>query len=426
MTASLLTRTARVGVPLALLLAAGPLAAHDFWIVPDAFQIAAGSALTVRTVTGTKFPTSESAVAADRLAEVRLLGASPSIDETLRDFTISGKSLVIQHRPTAAGQRVIAVSLVPSTRRMLGEAFVRYLRLEGAAALADRLSREGHVPTDSITMRSVKYAKTLVEVGTGGPRAFSRSTSHPLEFMPLDDPSALRPGATFNIRVVAHGRAVAGAEVHVGRALAQGDPAAPALTLTADQDGIVHVPLVQAGLWNVRTASAEPSASAPGTWDVSWTTFVFSTGTAPGTLAPTGAAASATSATIPEVTTAAATVAAFHAALARGDSGAAVAMLAADVVVAESGELQSLAEYRGHHLAADIAFARAIPLLRTVAATGAMGDAAWVTATTVANGQFNGRAVRSSGAELMVLSRDGSAAPWRIRAIHWSSRRVAP
>ena len=35
-------------------------------------------------------------------------------------------------------------------------------------------------------------------------------------------------------------------------------------------------------------------------------------------------------------------------------------------------------------------------------------------------GQFNGRAVNSTGAELMVLTKSGAG--WLIRAIHWSSR----
>ena len=50
------------------------------------------------------------------------------------------------------------------------------------------------------------------------------------------------------------------------------------------------------------------------------------------------------------------------------------------------------------------------------------GDAAWVTSTSTTVGSFNGRAVNSTGAELMVLSKD-TAGEWRIRAIHWSSHR---
>lgn len=115
-----------------------------------------------------------------------------------------------------------------------------------------------------------------------------------------------------------------------------------------------------------------------------------------------------------------AAVAAFHGALARGDSTAALALLAPDAVVLESGDLETREEYRSHHLPADIAFMRAVPSTGEPPRVIISGDVAWVTATTRSAGTFQGRPVNSQNAELMVLSRD--SAGWRIRAIHWSSR----
>jgi ketosteroid isomerase-like protein len=117
-----------------------------------------------------------------------------------------------------------------------------------------------------------------------------------------------------------------------------------------------------------------------------------------------------------------ATVAAFHAALAAGDSAGALALLAPDAIVLESGELETRAEYAAHHLAADIEFSRAVPSERVVTLVRQDGAVAWVAATSTARGTFRDRAVASQGAELMVLSRTNAG--WRIRAIHWSSRRI--
>lgn len=117
---------------------------------------------------------------------------------------------------------------------------------------------------------------------------------------------------------------------------------------------------------------------------------------------------------------AAAAVAAFHEALARGDSTAALALLAPDAVILESGDLETLAEYRSHHLPADIAFVRAVPSTGEAPTVVLAGNIAWVTSTSRSAGTFQGRAVNSQNAELMVLSRDSGG--WRIRAIHWSSR----
>lgn len=117
----------------------------------------------------------------------------------------------------------------------------------------------------------------------------------------------------------------------------------------------------------------------------------------------------------------ASTVARFHAALAAADSAGALALLAPDVEVLESGERETRAEYRAHHLAADVEFARAVPSERGPTRMRVRGDVAWTSATSVTRGIFRGRAVNTAGAESMVLVR--TPAGWRITAIHWSSHR---
>lgn len=111
----------------------------------------------------------------------------------------------------------------------------------------------------------------------------------------------------------------------------------------------------------------------------------------------------------------------FHAALARGDSAGAAALLGESAVVLEGGDYETRSDYLRHHLPADIAFARAVPSTRQIRNVTQAGSAAWVTSTSRATGTFNGRPVDSEGAELMVLAR--TTAGWRITAIHWSSHR---
>ena len=119
-----------------------------------------------------------------------------------------------------------------------------------------------------------------------------------------------------------------------------------------------------------------------------------------------------------------ATVRGFHDALQRGDSLAALRFLAPDVRVLESGGIEDLAEYRAHHLAADIAFSMAVPSTTSEPAVSVEGNTAWVSSTSRTTGTFRDRQINSAGAELMVLTR--TAEGWRIRAIHWSSRNVRP
>lgn len=137
-----------------------------------------------------------------------------------------------------------------------------------------------------------------------------------------------------------------------------------------------------------------------------------------------GAETSGPSTTVADSTEVLATVARFHSALATGDSAAALSILSDDVLIVESGAVESRADYRAHHLPADIDFARAVPSKRTVTRVTLAGGAAWVVSTSVAQGQFNGRQVNSAGAELVVLKRGGKT--WQIAAVHWSSRQRGP
>lgn len=107
-------------------------------------------------------------------------------------------------------------------------------------------------------------------------------------------------------------------------------------------------------------------------------------------------------------------------ALARGDSVAALALLTDDVLVLESGGVETREEYRAHHLAADMAFASGVRSERIVRRVEVRGDVAWVASTSTSQGEFRERQINSAGAELMVLTRTGAG--WKIAVIHWSSR----
>ncbi|MBN8527983.1 MAG: nuclear transport factor 2 family protein [Caulobacterales bacterium] len=122
-----------------------------------------------------------------------------------------------------------------------------------------------------------------------------------------------------------------------------------------------------------------------------------------------------------EAAAAAMSVDAFHAALKGGDTAAALALLAPDVMIFEEGGAErSRDEYASHHLVSDAAFSAASETTVTRRSGWADGDIAWITSEGRTTGQFNGRAVDRLTTETMVLKRDADG--WRIRHIHWSSR----
>ncbi|MDI1327743.1 MAG: nuclear transport factor 2 family protein [Brevundimonas sp.] len=112
---------------------------------------------------------------------------------------------------------------------------------------------------------------------------------------------------------------------------------------------------------------------------------------------------------------------AFHAALKAGDTAAALALLAPDVMIFEEGGAErSREEYASHHLGSDAAFAAASEATVARRSGWADGDVAWIVSEGRTTGQFNGRAVDRLTTETMVLKRHADG--WRIHHIHWSSR----
>ncbi len=122
--------------------------------------------------------------------------------------------------------------------------------------------------------------------------------------------------------------------------------------------------------------------------------------------------------TAPDREAIAQTVAKFHDALATGDRTAAMALLAPDVVILETGHRQNRDEYAEEHLAADIEFARSVPSKRDATIVRQEGAVAWTSVTSRSVGKFRGKDVDTDNAELMGLAKNGEG--WQIRAIHWS------
>ena len=410
-----------IAAAILILVTAASLAAHDFWLVPNAFAIRAGETFTVLGQTSSHFPTSESAVTPDRVAEARLIGAT--MDTRIDDLAVAGKSLRLRARPAVAGQYLVAAALHWRSMRESAQSFRRYLELEGAPAALERIEREGLLRgRDSVTRRYAKYAKTLVQVGEGGDRAFEKVAGHPLEFIPERDPASLRIGDTLTVRLVLMGQPARGARVHAGGVRWIDGQSAPDSAagahdheLTADAAGRIRIPIGAPGLWNVRTIQIVQAPQGSGAdWDAHWATLVFHVQGSD----RTGSSQSRDSADV------AAAVHAYDRALSTGDSTAALALLAPDAVILESGGIETREEYRSHHLPGDIAFARAVPSQGGPVTVRVRGDVAWAWSTSTTQGEFRGRQINSSGAELMVLTR--TATGWRISAIHWSSRSRRP
>jgi ketosteroid isomerase-like protein len=118
-----------------------------------------------------------------------------------------------------------------------------------------------------------------------------------------------------------------------------------------------------------------------------------------------------------------AVVESFERALADGDRTAALAQLAPDLRVFESGHVEaSRDDYAASHLDADMAYLKTAQTTLKTRSVSASTDSALVLSETEVRSQRNGKPTARAGLETMVLHR--TAEGWRITHIHWSSRDI--
>ena len=111
----------------------------------------------------------------------------------------------------------------------------------------------------------------------------------------------------------------------------------------------------------------------------------------------------------------------FYAAVKKGDSKAAMAMLAPDASFVESGRRETRQQYEENHLPLDIDFEKQITGKRSPWSITINGDTAWAIASTeYKGGPVDGADVSFASTQLAVVTRGGDG-KWLIRAIHWSS-----
>lgn len=107
----------------------------------------------------------------------------------------------------------------------------------------------------------------------------------------------------------------------------------------------------------------------------------------------------------------------FHAALARADSLAALALLHNEAVIFEEGRAETKQQYSGAHVRADIAFASAVRMETLRDTVLVQGDVAIYVRDYRLRGRYRNRDVDLTATETMVLLRVADS--WRILHIRW-------
>lgn len=118
----------------------------------------------------------------------------------------------------------------------------------------------------------------------------------------------------------------------------------------------------------------------------------------------------------------AAAVKEFQTAMDTGDGPTVMRYIHDDALMMEGGTIENRMQYENDHLPADLEFARGMKATRKPVQQTVRGDVAWVRTSTEFRGTFEGKPLALLSLETMVLTRESDG--WKIKALHWSGRRL--
>ena len=233
--------------------------AGEFWLQPERAKATPGAVVSFTACAGEGFLPGAAAVPVaeagplsgwleDAALEIRVPSLSPGTGWRIES---------VLPRP---GIAVLCLSGRPVRRTIPSEdvtAHVRRLRLDPESLLSS--TERPAVWTEDRTT----HAKAFVRVGepAGGDAGWSREFGLPLELVPAQDPTALRAGGSFPVRLLRAGLPAARMAVVF---LSEGETREH--VVVTDAAGLVSVVLDVSGAWLV-TASDVRASGSQGPWD---------------------------------------------------------------------------------------------------------------------------------------------------------------
>ena len=195
---------------------AGPLFAHDTWLTPESRSVPPGSVVRLDLTSGMAFPDLDHPIDADRVerASCRLGGKTFEIAQRQK----RDNSLVLTAHLVSAGVATLWVDLKSKAIELEPEQVGEYFDEIGAPEELRKSwdSTGGRIPWRELY---TKHSKTFVRVGKPGvDGSWAEPAGQALEFVPEQDPTMVRVGNEFSLRVLKRGIPLPGSSVGVVRA----------------------------------------------------------------------------------------------------------------------------------------------------------------------------------------------------------------
>ena len=242
--------------------------AHDTWLLPDRFEVAPKTLVTLDLTSGMAFPALETGPKRERVeaARCRLAGRTFEIS----DMVAGPKSLVLKSELPDAGVATLWVKLPPKSIELKPAEVQEYLAEIDAPASLKKEWAEMKEPRRWRELYT-KHPKTFVRVGEAkGDRSWAEPVGMELEIIPEKDPTGLRVGEELPVRVLKGG---APHKDFALNALPAGETKGE--TKRTDADGRVVFRFEKAGQWLLRGTDVRKSVKPDTDWESDFATLTL-------------------------------------------------------------------------------------------------------------------------------------------------------
>ena len=246
---------------LAFAIAAAPLCAHDFWIQPLRFQVAAGAPVPANFLLGHAAARQRWGLGADHVLLMVDVGAGTRRDIRGNLKAVGGDADLVTQFATP-GLHVLAMQTTYALSDLPALRFNDYAKAEGLTPILAIRNRSGTTSANG-RERYSRRAKALIQVGnpaSGNQSLATRAIGLKLEIVPERNPYALDASRMLPVRVMYNGRRLPGATVKLTSLEFDAKPLATAIT---DRNGHASLRVPPVGDWLVNVIWSEPVKGDP-------------------------------------------------------------------------------------------------------------------------------------------------------------------
>ena len=245
-----------------------PSAAHDTWLQPRRTAVLPGTIAQLDLSSSDKFAAFDTAIKPDRVATARARLSGKTFD--IRPGVPEKKSLELRVPLSDPGVATLWLSLAPQSIDLNRKQVQHYLEDIDAPPL---LTQAWYAGKGTKPWREVysKHAKTFVRVGRSkADRSWSEPVGLALEIVPEKDPTMLRAGDDFPVRVLRNGTPLADFSLGIVR-----EGKTNRSFKRTDFAGRAVFKLPRAGKWLLRGTELRSSQKPATDWESDFTTLLF-------------------------------------------------------------------------------------------------------------------------------------------------------